>query len=90
MACVADPLVQAPQGEADHFVLIERGNCTFGTKIYNAEQAGFYGVIVYNNMTGNLVQMTYSNGEHDIMIPSVFVSQSSGEYIKMKIEEYVA
>eukprot|EP00035_Acanthoeca_spectabilis_P024361 m.453469 g.453469 ORF g.453469 m.453469 type:complete len:358 (+) comp20505_c0_seq1:110-1183(+) len=81
------PIEHAPQGEADHFVLIERGNCTFGTKIYNAEQAGFYGVIVYNNMTGNLVQMTYSNGEHDIMIPSVFVSQSSGEYIKMKIEE---
>ncbi|KAJ3214689.1 hypothetical protein HDU67_001337 [Dinochytrium kinnereticum] len=31
------------------FALIPRGNCPFDTKIYNAQQAGFSGAIVYNN-----------------------------------------
>lgn len=33
--------------------LVSRGTCTFGTKIYHAEQAGAEGVIVVNNAPGD-------------------------------------
>jgi hypothetical protein len=36
----------------DQIALIERGDCTFGTKVLNAEAAGAVGVALYNNQGG--------------------------------------
>lgn len=56
--------------------LIQRGTCEFGTKVKNAQTAGFLAVIVFDDIPEELITM-YSE-EPSISIPSVFVSQDSG------------
>jgi E3 ubiquitin-protein ligase RNF13 len=63
-------------------VLIQRtptifGNCSFDLKVYNAQQAGFKAVIIYNSESDNLIKMS-SSGLYKIKIPSVFIGHSSG------------
>ena len=53
------------------------GNCSFDLKVYNAQEAGFKAVIIYNSESDNLIKMS-SSGIYKINIPSVFVSHSSG------------
>jgi E3 ubiquitin-protein ligase RNF13 len=52
-------------------------NCSFDVKVFNAQQAGFKAVIVYNSDSDNLITMS-SSGQNTIKIPSVFVGFSSG------------
>ena len=59
--------------------LIDRGNCTFVTKVKNAQNAGAIGVIVANNTTG-VIQM--GGGDATITIPSLMISQADGNSLK--------
>ncbi len=72
-----------------NIALIERGACSFVTKVRNAQDAGAAGVIIHNNSrngtdeTGSpedLVTMGLPEGDtgSDITIPSAFVRQSTG------------
>jgi len=42
---------------AGQIALVSRGACTFGTKVFNAEQAGAIGVIVVNSVPGDPIAM---------------------------------
>jgi minor extracellular serine protease Vpr len=61
--------------------LIDRGVCTFGTKIRNAEAAGAVGVLVANNVAGDPVAMA-SDGLGDPEIPAAMVSKNDGAAMK--------
>eukprot|EP00041_Stephanoeca_diplocostata_P012308 m.206395 g.206395 ORF g.206395 m.206395 type:complete len:334 (-) comp18901_c0_seq2:13-1014(-) len=64
--------------------LIKRGGpdnttCMFDTKVWHAQNAGFIGVIVFDNITeGSLAYMDSSSGQVQIDIPSVFISNDNG------------
>jgi len=56
--------------------LIERGNCTFATKVNNAFDAGAALVILYNNSGG---PPTTAGGLEETTIPTVMISDGAGE-----------
>lgn len=61
--------------------LIDRGVCTFSTKIRNAEAAGAIGVLVVNNVAGDPVAMGHDGGEFPT-IPAAMVGKTEGESMK--------
>jgi hypothetical protein len=68
---------------AGAIVLIDRGTCTFKSKVLAAQTAGALGVIVINNVAGTVGSMgedaTISAA---ITIPSLIVSQTDGAAIR--------
>lgn len=83
------PIDPAPRETDDlprsFVVLLKRGNCTFESKIRNAQQSGYHAVIVYNNNGDELQQMSANNPE-DIGIPSVFVGELTGKIINQNYQ----
>ncbi|XP_077572717.1 E3 ubiquitin-protein ligase RNF13 [Stigmatopora nigra] len=69
-------------------VLIKRFDCNFDIKVLNAQKAGFKAAIVHNVDSDDLISM--SSNDLDVMkmidIPSVFVSEETGNSLK---EEYL-
>ena len=74
-----------PAGSArDKWVLVQRGTCTFAEKIFNVQEAGGWGALIYNNagadegpdglIRGPLVPGT--------MLPSYFASRNVGLAVK--------
>ncbi len=61
--------------------IIDRGNCTFGTKIQNAQDAGALGAIIVNNVAGDPSSMG-ADGVHFPTIPAVMVSKVDGAVLK--------
>ncbi len=60
--------------------LIERGSCTFASKVSNAASDGAIAVIVYDNIANeNLIGMA---GLSDTKIPAVMISNSDGLALK--------
>ena len=60
--------------------LIERGSCTFASKVSNAASDGAIAVIVYDNIANeNLIGMA---GLSDTTIPAVMISNSDGLALK--------
>lgn len=45
--------------------------------MFNAQQAGYSAVIIFNSESDNLIRMS-SSGAFKIQIPSVFIGKSSG------------
>lgn len=65
-----------------YFVIIERSlrekrTCDFDEKVYNAQKAGYSGVIVANLDSNSLITMTGRNYSKEIKIPSVFIGLDS-------------
>ncbi len=60
--------------------LIERGECEFSVKTFNAQNAGASGVIIFNSEVGgeNLVRMAGGTNAENVTIPAVFVRRSTG------------
>uniref|UniRef100_A0A182M3Z7 RING-type E3 ubiquitin transferase n=1 Tax=Anopheles culicifacies TaxID=139723 RepID=A0A182M3Z7_9DIPT len=83
LADKADPLdgcteMRPPPNVTSKFaVVIARYNCSFEEKVRNAQQAGYVLVIVYNVGSNDLEHMS-ANHPQDLLIPSVFVGESSG------------
>jgi len=65
---------------AGKIALIDRGACTFVTKVLNAQAAGAKGVIIVNNAPGGLPGM--GGFDAAITIPSVGVSKADGDAFK--------
>ena len=70
----------------DRIALISRGSCNFSDKIINAADAGASAVIVYNNRDGDDSALSMS-GLQDTTIPSVFISENSGNAIISALAE---
>jgi minor extracellular serine protease Vpr len=62
--------------------LIDRGVCTFTTKIRNAENAGAVGALVVNNVAGDPVAMAHDGTDPFPEIPAAMLSQEDGNAIK--------
>ncbi|KFB41403.1 AGAP002028-PA-like protein [Anopheles sinensis] len=73
-----------PNNSSKYAVVIARYNCSFEVKVRNAQQAGYAMAIIHNVGSNDLEHMSASHPQ-DIIIPSVFVGESSGRSI---IEAY--
>jgi len=67
---------------AGKIALIDRGTCTFVTKVRHAQTAGAVAVIVANNVAGPPIGMADDGTGSDITIPSVMISRADGDLIK--------
>ena len=67
---------------AGKIALIDRGTCTFVSKVKRAQDAGAVGVIVANNVDG---QINMGGGDASITIPSLAISKSDGSTLKGKL-----
>jgi minor extracellular serine protease Vpr len=67
---------------AGKIALIDRGVCTFTTKVRNAENAGAIGVLVVNNVAGDPVAMAHDGTDPFPEIPAAMLSQEDGNEIK--------
>ncbi len=84
LAPVLDACTALPVGSLTEKIgLVERGNCNFTVKVKNAQNAGAMAVIIYNNVAGAVGGM--SGTDATITIPSVFITDTEGEYIKSQL-----
>jgi len=73
-----EPITNAVAGQ---IVLIDRGNCTFQSKVVTAEAAGALGVLIANNQGGGPPAMPGGGGTQPA-IGALSISQSDGNTIK--------
>jgi len=67
--------------------LIKRGNCTFVTKVRNAQNAGAKLAIIMDNIvenSGYIVMADDGLGDPNL-IPSIFISEANGELLIKEI-----
>lgn len=69
------------EGLAGRLAVIDRGVCTFGTKIRNAQAKGALGVIMVNNVAGDAIAMGMDSGAFPT-IPAAMVSRVDGAAVK--------
>lgn len=71
--------------------LIDRGDCFFVNKVYNAQLAGAKAAIIINNIPGAPFSMGSGGNGLDklITIPSVMISQAFGEQLKNNLNNNV-
>jgi hypothetical protein len=62
--------------------MIDRGTCTYVSKVLNAQNAGAVGVIIANNQAGIA---TMGGDDPSITIPSIMISQADGTRIKLEL-----
>ena len=68
-------------------VLIDRGLCTFKTKVRNAQTAGAVGVIIANNVASGVSNMADDSSIMDeITIPLLMVTQADGDALKAQLQ----
>ena len=77
----------AGTGLAGKIALIQRGTCTFVTKVLNAQNAGAVGVIIDNNTATGLPGM--GGADPNVMVPSVGVSQAFGAALRAQPSAFV-
>jgi extracellular elastinolytic metalloproteinase len=88
----ADPVTDACEDPVNGAALsgkiavVDRGTCTFVSKVQRLEAAGALAVVVVNNVGGAPITMGGSDGG-DITIPSVMISQADGLLLKEALEE---
>lgn len=75
-----EPLLNAGD-VAGRIVVVDRGQCTFVTKVQLMQDLGALAVIVVNNVPGSPIAMGGTDGG-TITIPSVMISQADGLIIK--------
>jgi minor extracellular serine protease Vpr len=88
-AITADYTVTDPTNGCDpistdltgQIALIDRGVCTFTTKVRNAQDAGAVGVLVVNNVAGDPVGMAH-DGTDFPTIPAAMLGKAEGNAIK--------
>lgn len=88
----ADPVTDACEDPvngaelAGKIAVVDRGTCTFVSKVQRLEAAGALAVVVVNNVGGAPITMGGSDGG-DITIPSVMISQADGLVLKEAMAE---
>ncbi|CAA0807467.1 Vacuolar-sorting receptor 4 [Striga hermonthica] len=83
---------KAKPGAMPNFVLVDRGDCFFALKVWNAQNAGAAAVLVADNRDENLITMdspeeSGSSAEYiaNITIPSALIDKSFGEKLKTAV-----
>lgn len=66
----------------DQIALIDRGVCTFTTKIRNAQTAGAVGVLIVNSVAGDPVGMAHDGSDPFPEIPAAMLGKAEGNAIK--------
>ncbi|WP_396610654.1 PA domain-containing protein [Haloferax sp. S1W] len=74
LGCDGDSFPPAPS--PDHIAVIQRGACRFDEKAQNAIDAGYAGMVVFNDAAGGDAIITMGGESRDI--PGVFVGHSTG------------
>lgn len=77
-----NPVVNAAQ-LIGKIVLVDRGTCSFASKVEEAQNAGAVAVIVVNNVAGAPFQM--GGTSTTVTIPSIMISQADGNLIKAEL-----
>lgn len=70
---------------AGNIAIVDRGTCNFSAKVYNAQLAGAIGVIVANNVASGLPGMGAGVNAALVTIPSLGVTQATGNSLKANI-----
>jgi minor extracellular serine protease Vpr len=65
--------------------VIDRGSCTFTTKVRNAENQGAVGVIMVNNVGGAPISMAHDGTDPFPTIPAVMISLADGALLKAHV-----
>jgi hypothetical protein len=68
-------------GLAGKVVLIKRGDCEFGSKALNAQNAGAAAAIIYNNVGGTSITMGSGASGASVTIPAGMITLGAGEAI---------
>lgn len=72
---------------AGMIALVDRGSCTFETKVGHAEAAGAVGVLIANNQPGDSAPTLGPDNNHpDPSIPSLGISNNAGNEIKAAMQ----
>jgi hypothetical protein len=74
---------------AGNIAVIDRGNCEFGNKAVNAQNAGAIAAIIVNNVAG-VIDMGAGAQSGNVTIPTIMVSQADGNLIKQRINQGLA
>jgi minor extracellular serine protease Vpr len=69
-------------GASGKWAIINRGGCTFSTKVRNAIAAGAEGVVVINNVAGDPVAMAKDGGGGDDL-PAVMIGKNEGAALRV-------
>lgn len=79
---------------AGKIALVDRGNCSFSEKAFNAEQAGAVGILICNIVGVNggtgeeTINMAATPG-FEVTIPALFLPKSQCDKIKVSLEENI-
>src|SRR5437762_1441374 len=68
-------------GDSGNVVVVNRGGCTFSTKVRNAIAAGAIGVVVINNVAGDPTAMAKDGGGGD-NLPAVMIGKNEGAALR--------
>ncbi|MCO5558703.1 hypothetical protein L7F22_012289 [Adiantum nelumboides] len=79
------PVKSMNSNDISGFLLLERGDCSFVTKVKHAQAAGYTAAIVYNDEDGDLITM--SGTETGIAIYAVFVTKKAGEILQSSVDK---
>lgn len=85
LACepVAPPPQRTDNSSKPWILLIMRGVCSYERKVRNAQASNYSAVIVHNVNSSDLAPMSAANST-GIFIPSVFVGEHTGIFLKSK------
>jgi large repetitive protein len=70
---------------AGRIVVADRGNCTFGMKALNAQNAGALGIIIVNNAAGSAPALAADVNITTVTIPALSLSQADGTTLKTNL-----
>ncbi|MCE3075960.1 T9SS-dependent M36 family metallopeptidase [Chryseobacterium gwangjuense] len=83
LASIIDGCTALPAGSLTGKIgLMERGTCSFTVKVKNAQDAGAAAAIIYNDAINGDTLLNMAGTDATVTIPSVFIGNTEGEYIK--------
>jgi len=86
LSSVLDGCTALPGGSLTGKIgLVERGTCNFTIKTKNLQNAGATAAIIYNNTANGDAIGNMSGTDATIIIPSVLITNTEGEYIKSQL-----